>query len=124
MVQYLPNLRRGKIARYVNTPHDYVRRNPHCGGNMHPSGAVTEAQMWSWKPFAGCGAPSTPIDHFYICQSMGVSNYTNLGAGYLAAGEVMSVLGEETPEWWRAKAFDAATELHRRDGIVQRFTVD
>ena len=39
-VQYLPNLKKAKIARYVNTPHDYVRRNPHCGGNMHPSGSV------------------------------------------------------------------------------------
>ncbi|GIK50147.1 MAG: NAD(P)/FAD-dependent oxidoreductase [Hyphomonadaceae bacterium] len=124
LVQYLPNLKTSKIARYVNTPHDYMRRNPHCGGNMHPSGAVTEGQMWSWKPFSGCNAPSTPIDRFFICQSMGVSNYTNLGAGYVAAGEVMSVLGIEKPEWWKAQCFDGAAELIRREGAVQRFTVD
>lgn len=124
LAQYLTNLKSAKIARYVNTPHDYVRRNPHCGGNMHPSGAVTEGQMWSWKPFAGCNAPSTPIERFFICQSMGISNYTNLGAGYAAAGEVMDVLGVTKPEWWRAQAFDGAAELIRRQGSVQRFTVD
>jgi phytoene dehydrogenase-like protein len=124
LVQYLPNLKTSKIARYVNTPHDYVRRNPQCGGNMHPSGSVNEAQMWSWKPFSGCGAPSTPIDGFFICQSMGISNYTNLGAGYMAATEVLNVLGLEKPDWWRAQSFDGARELLRRRGITQRFTVD
>jgi phytoene dehydrogenase-like protein len=122
--QYLPNLATAKIARYVNTPHDYVRRSPHCGGNMHPSGSVNEAQMWSWKPFAGCGAPKTPIDSFYLCQSTGAANYTNLGAGYAAASEVIKDLGKERPEWWKAKAFDGATELLRRQGITQRFSVD
>ncbi|MFI4935960.1 MAG: phytoene desaturase family protein [Caulobacterales bacterium] len=124
LVQYLPNLKTSKIARYVNTPHDYVRRNPHCGGNMHPSGAVNEAQMWSWKPFAGCNAPRTPIDNFYICQSMAAPNYTNLGAGYAAACEVVDVLGVARPEWWKAKPFDGAAELLLRQGVTQRFTVD
>ncbi len=124
MVQYLPNLKTHKIARYVNTPHDYVRRNPHCGGNMHPSGSVTEAQFWSWKPFAGCGAPKTPIDSFYISQSTGVANYTNLGAAYSAASGVMEDLGIARPDWWKAKAFDGATELLRRQGVTQRFSVD
>ncbi len=123
-VQYLPNLKKAKIARYVNTPHDYVRRNPHCGGNMHPSGAVSEAQMWSWKPFAGCGAPKTPIDSFYICQSGGVANYTNLAAGYTAACEVMDDLGRGRPEWWKSAPFDAARELHKRQGVELRFSVD
>ena len=124
LVQYLPNLKTAKLARYVNTPHDYVRRNPHCGGNMHPSGSVTEAQMWSWKPFSGCNAPKTPIDRFYISQSTGVANYTNLAAGYAAACEVIDDLNIPRPEWWRAKAFDGAAELLRRQGVTQRFTVD
>ena len=124
LVQYLPNLKTSKVARYVNTPHDYVRRNPHCGGNMHPSGAVTEAQMWSWKPFAGCNAPRTPIDHFYICQSGGAANYTNLGAGTLAANVVWGDVGQDKPDWWNAKAFDGAAQLLRRQGVTQRFTVD
>ncbi|MFO1254752.1 MAG: NAD(P)/FAD-dependent oxidoreductase [Sphingomonadaceae bacterium] len=124
LVQYLPNLKTAKIARYVNTPHDYMRRNPHCGGNMHPSGSVTEAQMWSWKPFPGCNAPSTPIDQFFICQSGGVSNYTNLGAGYAAANEVMDVLGKGRPDWWKGKSFEGAAELIRRQGGQQRWTVD
>lgn len=124
LVQYLPNLRTAKIARYANTPHDYMRRNPHCGGNMHPSGSVNEGQMWSWKPFSGCGAPSTPIDRFFICQSYGVGNYTTLAAGYVAAGEVMDVLGQQKPGWWKGKAFEGASELIRRQGGTQRFTVD
>ncbi|MDE2466913.1 MAG: NAD(P)/FAD-dependent oxidoreductase [Alphaproteobacteria bacterium] len=122
--QYLPNLKTAKVARYVNTPHDYVRRNPHCGGNMHPSGAVTEGQMWSWKPFSGCGAPKTPIDSFYICQSGPAANYTNLGAAYAAASEVMDDLELGRPEWWRGVAFQGAAELLRRRGVTQRFTVD
>lgn len=124
LAQYLTNLKRAKIARYVNTPHDYMRRNPHCGGNMHPSGSVTEGQMWSWKPFSGCGAPSTPIDNFYVCQSYGVGNYTTLAAGTVAANEVMNVLGRARPDWWCGTAFQGAGELIRRQGHVQRFTVD
>ncbi len=124
LVQYLPNLKTSKIARYVNTPHDYVRRNPHCGGNMHPSGSVTEAQMWSWKPFAGCNAPRTPIDRFYICQSGGAANYTNLGAGTLAANVIMDDVSQGRPDWWSAMAFDGAAQILRREGVTQRFTVD
>jgi phytoene dehydrogenase-like protein len=124
LVQYLPNVRTAKLARYVNSPHDYVRRNPHSYGNMHPSGALTEAQFWSWKPFAGCGAPRTPIDGLYICQSMHNENFTHLGPGYLAACEVMDDLGIKRPEWWRAKAMDGAVELWRRRGITQKFNVD
>ncbi len=124
LVQYLPNLKRSKIARYVNTPHDYVRRNPHCGGNMHPSGAVCESQMWSWKPFAGCNAPRTPIDRFYICQSGGNANYTNLGAGTLAANVVREDVGPEKPDWWKSVAFEGAAQILRRQGVTQRFTVD
>ena len=124
LVQYLPNLKSAKIARYVNTPHDYVRRNPHCGGNMHPSGAMTEAQMWSWKPFAGCNAPRTPIGQFYICQSGGTANYTNLGAGTLAANVIMGDLNRDKPDWWNGVAFQGAAELLRREGVTQRFTVD
>lgn len=123
-VQYLPNLKRAKIARYVNTPHDYMRRNPHCGGNMYPSGSVNEAQMWSWKPFAGCNAPRTPIERFYICQSMGASNYTDLGSGTLAAGQVLADAGRAKPQWWCGTAFQGAAELIRRQGAQQRFTVD
>lgn len=124
LVQYLPNLKSAKIARYVNTPHDYVRRNPHCGGNMHPSGSVTEYQMWSWKPFAGCNAPRTPINKFYICQSGGTANYTNLGAGTLAANVVYGDVSVEKPCWWNGVAFQGAGELLRREGVTQRFTVD
>jgi phytoene dehydrogenase-like protein len=123
-VQYLPNLKKAKIARYANTPHDYVRRNPHCGGNMHPGGAVTEAQMWSWKPFAGCNAPRTPIDSFYIAQSGGIANYTTLTAGQMAAVEVMNGLSLALPEWWNGVAFQGARELLARQGAELRFTVD
>ena len=28
------------------------------------------------------------------------------------------------PEWWKAKALDAAIELHRRNGVTQKFNVD
>ncbi len=124
LVQYLPNLKTAKIARYVNTPHDYVRRNPHCGGNMHPSGSVTESQMWSWKPFPGCGAPKTPIGNFYICQSLAAGNYTLLGAGYAAACEVIDDVAGGRPDWWKANAMEGATELWRREGVEQRYTVD
>ena len=122
--RYLPNLKSAKIARYVNTPHDYVRRNPHCGGNMHPSGSVHEWQMGAGKPFPGCGAPRTPIDSLYISQSFGAGNYTYLGAAYIAACQVFDDLGGPRPDWWRAKAMDGAQELWRREGFTQRFTVD
>ncbi len=121
---YITNLKSAKVARYVNTPHDYVRRNPHCGGNMHPSGSVHEHQMGSLKPFPGCGAPKTPIDRFYVSQSIGPGNYTYLAAGYVAASEVIADLGVTRPDWWNAKAMQAAQELWRREGFTQKFTVD
>jgi hypothetical protein len=80
--------------------------------------------MWSWKPFAGCGAPKTPIDSLYICQSLHTSNYTHLGSAYQAATEVMDDLKLARPDWWKAKALDAAIELHRRNGVTQKFNVD
>ena len=124
LVKYLPNLKTAKIARYVNTPHDLIRRNPHSHGNMHPSGALNEAQMWSWKPFTDCGAPKTPIDSFYICQSMHTSNYTHLGSAYVAACEVIADLGMERPAWWQAKALDGAKMLCQREGNPQKLNVD
>lgn len=124
LAQYLTNLKSAKVARYVNTPHDYVRRNPHSGGNMHPSGSTHEWQMGSWKPFPGCGAPKTPIDGLYISQSFGAGNYTYLGAGYIAACEVIDDLKGARPDWWKAKAMDGSQELWRREGFTQRFTVD
>ncbi|MCK9502951.1 MAG: NAD(P)/FAD-dependent oxidoreductase [Porticoccaceae bacterium] len=124
LVQYLPNLKTAKVGRYVNTPHDYVRRNPHSFGNMHPSGATTESQMWSWKPFAGCDAPRTPIDSLYICQSLATSNFTHLGSAYVAACEVVGDLGMTRPDWWQAKAMDGAKELWRREGVERRISVD
>ena len=42
----------------------------------------------------------------------------------VACGEVLADLGVERPEWWKAKAFDGAAELLRRQGVTQRFTVD
>ena len=122
--RYLPNLKSAKIARYVNTPHDYVRRNPHCGGNMHPSGATHEAQMGSWKPFPGCDAPRTPFDRFYICQSTGAGNYTSLAAAYIAACQVIDDLGVARPDWWRGEAMQGSVELLRREGVTPRYTVD
>ena len=124
LAQYLPDLKKTKVSRYVNTPHDYTRKNPQSFGNMHPSGALNEAQMWSWKPFAGCGAPKTPIDGLYISTSIHTSNYTHLGSAYQAASEVMDDLKLGRPEWWKAKALDAAIELHRRNGVTQKFNVD
>lgn len=123
LVQYLPNLRNSKLARYVNTPHDYVRRNPHSHGNMHPSGAISESQFWSWKPFSGCGAPKTPIDRLYISQSLGVWNYTQLGAGYIAACEVIDDLGVPRPDWWKSRALDGVKEIWAREGRTQSFIV-
>jgi phytoene dehydrogenase-like protein len=124
LVQYLPDLKKTKVARYANTPHDYTRKNPHSHGNMHPSGQLSEGQMWSWKPFLGCGAPKTPIDGLYISQSIHTSNFTHLGAGYQAATEVRDDLRLARPEWWKARAFDAAIELNRRIGRTQKFNVD
>jgi hypothetical protein len=85
---------------------------------------VTEGQMWSWKPFAGCNAPRTPIDKFYICQSGGTSNYTTLTAGTLTANVIMDDLARARPQWWCANAFEGAGRLLQREGVTQRFTVD
>ncbi len=124
LAEFMPNLKKAKIARYCQSPYDYVRRNPHCMGNMHPSGAITDGQFWSWKPFQGCGAPRTPISKLYISQSMSSWNFSHLGPGYIAACAVAEDYGVRQQDWWRARACDGSRLIHKREGVEWRISVD
>ncbi|MCZ7600824.1 MAG: hypothetical protein M5U09_28035 [Gammaproteobacteria bacterium] len=88
LVQYLPNLKTLRIARYVNTPHDYMRRN-HPAAELLPSGAVTEGPNVELERFSTDNLLSTPIDRFFICQSMGVHPLHQSWPDFYIRGRVM-----------------------------------
>lgn len=122
--EYMPNLKTAKLGRYCQSPYDYVRRNPHCKGNMNPSGGISDAQFWSWKPFQGCGAPRTPIPNLYISQSVSSWSYSTLGPGYIAACAVAEDCGVREQDWWRAKACDGTRLLVKREGVEWKTNID
>jgi len=122
--EYMPNLKKAKLARYCQSPYDYVRKNRHCKGNMHPSGAISEGQFWSWKPFQGCGAPRTPISKLYISQSLSTWNYSHLGGAYVAACTAAEDIGVRDQDWWTHRAMSGSRHLWERQGIEWKLSID
>ncbi len=113
--ELIPNLKSAKIARYCDTPWDTWRRNPSSRGHMS-SGSFAENQFWSWRPFAGCGAPRTPITKLYISNSMGSLSLTSLGGGYVCAKVVAEDLGVREQDWWASKPGDYSKLFLERMG--------
>ena len=113
--ELMPNLKSAKIARYCDTPWDTWRRNPSSRGHMS-SGYYGERQWWSWRPFAGCGAPRTPIAKLYISNSMGSISVSSLGGGYTCAKVVAEDLGVREQDWWASKPGDYTKLFLKRMG--------
>ncbi len=117
--ELVPNLKRAKIARYCDTPWDTWRRNPSSMGHMS-SGYYGERQWWSWRPFAGCGAPRTPISRLYISNSMGGISVSSLGGGYTCAKVVAEDLGVRDQTWWVSQPGDYTKLFLQRIGATVR----
>jgi len=81
------------------------------------SGYYGERQWWSWRPFAGCGAPRTPIDKLYISNSIGSISVSSLGGGYTCAKVVAEDLGVRNQDWWASKPGDYTKIMMDRAGV-------
>ena len=124
LAEYMPNLKRAKIARYVMTPLDIYRRNPSAIKGSWSGGNVSPTQFWHNRPFAGCGAPRTPIGKLYISNSIWPYSDSWLCCGGVAAQAVAEDLGVRNQDWWRHKSLDAYPRMCAKYGFEWHPTVD
>lgn len=122
--QYMKNLKKAKINRFCNSPLDYYRKNPSMKMGSAIGGANTPSQHGAHRPFAGCGAPRTPIGKLYISNSIYPQGTTALDTGYIAADVVAQDLGVRNQNWWVAKPVEPGLKVLRRMGVQPRWTVD
>lgn len=123
LAEYMPNLKRAKLTRYIMTPLDVYRRNPSAVYGDIIGGTVTPMQFWDMRPFPGCGAPRTPIERLYISNSIWPIGTTTL-PGSVTAETVAEDLGISKPDWWRHKALDAYSRMCAKYGFDWHPTVD
>jgi len=124
LAEYMPNLKRAKVARYIHTPLDTYRRNPSAIKGTWSGGDTCPTQFWHNRPFAGCGAPRTPIAKLYISNSIWPHCGTWLGSGHAAAKVVAEDVGVGKQEWWVHKPLGAYPQMVRKYGLEYHPTVD
>jgi phytoene dehydrogenase-like protein len=122
--EYMYNLKKAKIRRYVNTPLDIYRRNPSAIKGTWSGGPAPYHQFYHNRPFPGCGAPRTPIGKLYLSNSIWPVCGTWLGSGYNAASTVAEDLGVRDQDWWIAKAHKPYVNMLKRRGIEFKVRVD
>jgi phytoene dehydrogenase-like protein len=87
--QYAPNFKRSVIERQVLTPLDIERVFNLTGGNIF-QGAMTPAQLFSFRPVPGWAGYRTPIDGLYVCGAAAHPGGGVMGAaGMNAAREIL-----------------------------------
>ena len=105
--EHLTNFERAKVSRVVTTPLDIYRRNASAILGAWGGGALKPEQFYLTRPFAGCGAPRTPIAGLYISQSLGAAaGNTGLLCGTIAARVAAEDLGVRNQDWWHVKAIE------------------
>ncbi len=59
-------------------------------------------QLYMERPTGEIGAmsPRTPIPGLYLSNSVWPPGMTFLGAGYIAADELLKDMGGSRPDWW------------------------
>jgi len=124
LAEYVPNIKKAKIGRYCETPLGFYRRNPSAIKGSAISGANILSQVGENCPFAGCGAPRTPIAKLYISNSLFPESTTMLQSGYKAADFVARDLGVREQGWWVAKPLEPGLKVLKRRGIEVRWSVD
>jgi len=118
LAEYNPGWLDSVVARYCNSPRDYYRRNPSQVNGATRSGSAGGAWYGTARPFAGCGAPRTPVAGLYLSNSIWPVGTTTLGAGYVAATVLAEDLGVRAEQdWWRFRPLEAGIETLRRKGI-------
>ncbi len=98
MAKYAPNIKTAKVERYVHTPLDINRRNASMLMGTWSGGSMEYNQWGENRPFAGCGAPRTPIKNLYITE-VNITRSTLLTGGYGTAMAVAEDLGVLDKKW-------------------------
>lgn len=114
LASYGSNVKRAKIARYVQTPLDIYRRNPSAIKGCWSGGAMTVNQFYDNRPFPGCGAPRTPVDGLYISNSMWPNGQSYVPSGVIAAKVVAEDTGVREQPWWVHKGTQSAARVMER----------
>ncbi len=123
--QYMANVKKAKMGRYVATPLDNYRRNPSAiKGTWSGGPPLRRGQTWDDRPFPGCGAPRTPIDRLYLCQSTWSFAGTHISTGYITACVVAEDLGVRKQDWWTVKPGTTYPRMLAKRGITWKPNVD
>ena len=119
LAEYFPQIKKSVINRYCNSPLDYYRKNPSQAMVSTTSGALHFKFFGANRPFPGGGAPRSPFNKLYLCNSIWPPGYTNLGAGYIAADIIARDLEirDKQDDWWLAEALEPGIKFLRKKGI-------
>ena len=105
LAEYTPNIKSATVQRYVHTPLDNTRKNQSQLSGTFSGGPCWTHQFYHQRPFAGCGAPRTPIKKLYINESS-LSRGTYLTQGYNTAVALAEDLGIRNQPWWNVRALE------------------
>lgn len=105
---FAPGFRERILGTFAYTPLDIERRNPSAVKGNWTGGSVCAGQLYMNRPCGEIGSmsPRTPIKNLYLSNSVWPPGMTFLGAGYIAADEVLRDMGCARPDWWRNRPLD------------------
>ncbi|MFH1537694.1 MAG: NAD(P)/FAD-dependent oxidoreductase [bacterium] len=105
---YAPGFKDRILGTFAYTPLDIYRRNPSAIKGCWTGGSVCAGQLYMDRPSALIGelSPRTPIKNLYLSNSVWPPGMTFLGAGYIAADEILKDTGSGRPDWWRNEPLD------------------
>ncbi|MFQ5932457.1 MAG: phytoene desaturase family protein, partial [Nitrospiraceae bacterium] len=96
LTEYAPNFKSTVIDRQILTPLDLERTFALTGGNIF-QGAMTQNQLFCFRPVPGYADYRTPIRGLYLCGSAAHPGGGVSGApGYNAAREILSQSGRRS----------------------------
>lgn len=117
LAEYAPNLKTAKVERYVHTPLDITRRNQSMLMGTWSGGGLNNNQWGANRPFAGCGAPRTPVKNLYITE-VNIARASWMVGAYVCADTVASDLGVRNQPWWTGtRAMEPYIDYCKRNGL-------
>lgn len=97
--RYVPNIRKSVLGDYITTPLDIENKLWDMGKGSIKQGAYLPLQMGYLRPNEYCSQYATPVKGLYVCgASVFPGGLITLGAGYNAAGRIVTDLGIKP--WW------------------------
>jgi len=111
--KFAPGFRDRVLGTFSYTPLDIVRRNPSALKGNWTGGSVCAGQLYMDRPCGEIGSmtPRTPIEKLYLSNSVWPPGMSFVGAGYIAAEEIISDMGKQKPGWWCNEPLDWFTKF-------------